>query len=79
MKNIWSEIRDEFCEVSEEGSVITIDAWLTEDDNEEGKVIAKVSKESVEYIDERAKTDIYAQQVINGATAYLVEFEKDNK
>ena len=44
-----------------------IDAFLTPDDNEEGSVIAKVNVNTleVEYIDERAKTDIYAQEMIS--------------
>jgi len=63
--NIWSEIRNDF-EDEEEGKVY-IDAYLTPDDNEEGKVIAKVntSTKEVEYLDDRARTDAYAQEMIN--------------
>ena len=61
--NIWGEIRNDF----EDGDIVHIDAWLTDDDNEPGTVIAKVNvrTKEVEYIDERAKTDSYAQEMIN--------------
>ena len=59
---IWVEIRDDF----EEDGVTYIDAFTTSDDNEEGKVIAKVkSNGEVTYLDDRAKTDSLAQEVIN--------------
>ena len=63
-ENIWSEIRDDF----EDEGYIHIDAWISGNDNEEGKVIAKVriSDNDVTYLDERAKTDKYAQEVIQG-------------
>lgn len=62
-ENIWSEIRSDF----EDEGYIHIDAWKTGNDNEDGKVIAKVriSDNKVTYLDERAKTDKYAQEVIN--------------
>jgi len=43
-----------------------VDAWKTNSDNEEGTVIAKLdlADGTVEYIDEAAKTDEYAQTVI---------------
>ena len=61
--NIWSEIRSNF----EDESIVYIDAWITPDDNEEGTVIAKVNvlTGNVQYIDDRAKTDAYAQEIIN--------------
>ena len=60
--NIWSEIRSNF----EDESIVHIDAWITPDDNEEGRVIAKVNKVTgnVQYIDDRAKPDLYAQEII---------------
>ena len=63
--NIWSEIRSDF----QEGDIVFIDGFLTPDDDEEGKVIAKVNvrTKEVEYIDDRAKTDKYAQEEINEA------------
>jgi hypothetical protein len=61
-KNIWSEIRRNY----EDEGIVHIDAWTTPDDNEEGTVIAKVDTKTgkVEYIDKRAKTDAYAQEII---------------
>ncbi len=46
---------------------ITIDAWETNDDNEEGKVIAVVNKTTKEpyYIDSRARYSEMAQRAIN--------------
>ena len=65
--NIWSEIRSNF----EDESIVHIDAWITPDDNEEGMVIAKVNKVTgnVQYIDDRAKTDTYAQEIIKEVLA----------
>lgn len=43
-----------------------VDAWETDNDNEKGTRIAKIdfADGTVEYIDEDAKTDEYAQKVI---------------
>lgn len=62
-KRIWSEIRNNF----ESDGIVFIDAWVTSSDNEAGKTIAKIdlSTKKVEYIDKRAITDIYAQEIIN--------------
>lgn len=59
----WSEIRNDFCD-EEEGKVY-IDAWSTYDD-EEGIVIAKVNyrTKEIEYLEDSARTDEYAQEVI---------------
>ena len=61
-QSIWGEIRNDF----EDKGIVHIDAFLTDDDNEEGKVIAKVNvrTKEVEYIDDRARTDPYAQEMI---------------
>jgi len=58
----WVDIRNNF----QDGDIIYIDAWTTESDDEGGKVIAKVNVQTkeVEYLDERAKTDSYAQTSI---------------
>lgn len=68
MKNIWSEIRNDF----EDDGQVHIDAWITSDDDEQGKVIAKISIETgeVTYLDERARTDKNAQEAINEAILY---------
>ena len=60
----WREIRNDYCD-EEEGKVY-IDAWKTSNGNEEGKVIAKVDYKTkeIEYLNEAAKTDEYAQEVI---------------
>ncbi len=62
---IWSEIRADF----EDDGYIFVDGWLTENDDEEGKTIAKINIKSDEvmYVDERAKNDSYAQEVISEA------------
>ena len=64
MENIWGEIRWDYV-----GDFICIDAWLTDDDMEEGKVIAKIDLVTgeVTYNDDRAKTDVYAQELIQEA------------
>jgi hypothetical protein len=60
--NIWSNIDTAF-EDEEEG-LIYVDAWVGNE--EDGQVIAKVNSTTGEviYIDERAKTDRYAQNMI---------------
>lgn len=61
----YGEIRNDFYDDVEQK--VYIDAWFTEDDNEEGVVIAKVNYKTkeVEYLDNDAKTDSYAQEIIN--------------
>lgn len=68
MERIWSEIRNDF----EDDGFVHIDAWTTSDDNEDGRVIAKINIETgeVTYLDERAKTDKIAQEAINEAILY---------
>lgn len=68
----WSEIRINFFD--EEEKKWYVDAWLTDDANEEGAVIAKIDLYTgiVEYLDEDAKTDEYAQKEIR-------EFLKDGE
>jgi hypothetical protein len=62
MENIWGEIRNDH----EDDDITMIDAWLTDDDNEEGAVIAEVNRATGEitYKDDRAKTDPLAQELI---------------
>ena len=61
----WREIRCDF--FNEEEEKYYVDAWKTGNDNEEGKVIAKIdlANGTVEYLDEDARTDEDAQVVIN--------------
>lgn len=63
----WAEIRNDNYDVEER--CICIDAWQTLNGNEEGKVIAKVyiDEAKVEYLDEDARTDVYAQEIIDEA------------
>ena len=62
--SIWSEIRNNYC--NDDTKEVYIDAFLTDYSLEEGTVIAKISLETmkVEYLDEDAKTDSYAQEII---------------
>ena len=76
MERIWGEIRNDF----EENGVVSIDAWVTPDDNEEGTVIAKVrlSDGAVEYLDDRAIKDKYAQEMIMDALIPVIgNFDKN--
>lgn len=61
----YGEIRnDYYCDIDETN--VYIDAWFTADDNEEGVVIAKINYKTkeIEYLDNDARTDEYAQEVI---------------
>ena len=61
----YAEVRSDFFDEIEE--VQTVDAWMTSNDNEEGRVIAKIHLDTkqVEYIDTDARYDDYAQEVIS--------------
>lgn len=58
----WTEIKNDYTD----GIETTIDAWETTDDCEEGKVIAVIihKTKEVEYKDDDARTDAYAQEKI---------------
>lgn len=60
----WKEIRCTFFNAMEQKYMV--DAWETDNDNEKGTRIAKIdfADGTVEYIDEDAKTDEYAQKVL---------------
>ena len=60
----WAEIKSDYYDDEEEKQYV--DAWLTDDGNEEGKVIAKINlaTKEVEYLDSDARYDEYAQEVI---------------
>jgi hypothetical protein len=62
--SIWGEIRNDFND--EDKGIAHIDAYLTDDDNEEGRILATINTNTgdVHYYDERAKTDSYAQEMI---------------
>jgi len=59
--SIWSNI-----DIFNTDTYIYIDSWLTRNVDEEGIAIAKIDKntEEIIYIDNRAKTDEYAQKEI---------------
>ncbi|MGN0485553.1 MAG: hypothetical protein ACI4HI_18595 [Lachnospiraceae bacterium] len=71
-KEYWAEIRNDY----EDEGLRYIDAWTTDDDEEEGEVIAVVDMYSgrVIYHDPRARIDTVAQQVISS----VVEEAKEN-
>jgi len=61
----WKEIRNDYFDEDEQ--CVYIDAWLTDDDNEEGKVIAKVYVDGeigTVYLDKDAEFDFEAQESI---------------
>lgn len=60
----YSEVRSDFFDEEEQKQYV--DAWLTDDDNEEGESIAKIDLATgqVEYLDPDARYDEYAQEVI---------------
>lgn len=62
-KRNWSEIK---CDYYNGEGFWTVDAWVTDDENEEGKVIAVIDDISgnVYYIDATARYDAYAQEII---------------
>lgn len=74
-KSIYGEIRNDYFDDIE--NKWFIDAWKTDDDNEEGTVIAKIDHDTLDvtYIDPAAKTDVYAQEVITETIAHI----KNNK
>jgi len=83
--NKWMAIQNEFIDESgfEEGYVVmSIDAWITNDENEEGKVIAEIkldlssNETTVTYKDEDAKTDSYAQEMIREGIETLKEYNE---
>lgn len=67
----WAEIRNDYFEDNK----LFIDAWLTDDGDEEGNVIAKIDVDTkeIEYLDEDAKTDEYAQEIINESLIELCQ------
>ena len=60
----WREIRNDYVD---DDNVLYFDAWLTDDDNEEGRVIAKLNLDNMmlEYLDGHARKDYYALECID--------------
>ena len=76
----WAEIRNNYYDDTEHK--VYIDAWETEyDDNEEGTVIAKVNYKTkeVEYLDNDARTDAYAQEIINETLKQIDDGDFENR
>ena len=75
----WAEIRNNYYDDTEHK--VYIDAWETEyDGNEEGTVIAKVNYKTkeVEYLDNDARTDAYAQEIINETLKQIDDGDFEN-
>ena len=74
--NIWSQINNEY----EHDYELHIDAWESDDENENGKVIAKINTitKEVTYLDERAKSDGYAQTIINESIRDMRETQRSS-
>lgn len=74
----YGEIRNDFYD--DEEQKVYIDAWFTEDDNEEGIVIAKVNYKTkeIEYLDNDARTDDYAQEIINETLSEIDNGDYEN-
>jgi hypothetical protein len=70
--SIWSEIYSDFIDYDE----IYIDAYKA--DRDEGRTIAKIDilRGNVIYIDRRAKTDSFAQEVIKDAINDITEEQR---
>lgn len=75
VSNGWSEIRCDYLCEDRDDRFWRVDAWKTDDDNEEGKVIAYIDDLTLRvlYIDPVARTDEYAQEVIRDRIEELRE------
>lgn len=71
----WAEIRNNYSD----DEYVYIDAWETDDDNEEGTVIAliNIKTKEVGYIVNAARSDDYAQEIINEALSDIDNGEYD--
>lgn len=87
-KSKWGEISNNYIEDADEGfHVLHIDAWKTNDGNEEGVVIAKligIQKDDkphvyLSYQDPEARIDPYAQEVIKEADKKLRDYLSGKK
>ena len=71
-KNHWAEIRTDY----EDDFFRRVDAWKTDDDNEEGEVIAQVDMLTgrIVYINLLARIDEAAQEAIRSLVCILSGF-----
>lgn len=66
----WAEIQCNYFD--EEEQAWMVDSWKTKKEDEESLAVAKIAKDgTVTYLDERAKTDAYVQDVIRERLAKL--------
>lgn len=63
MKRKWQQVNNHFFDEREQAYYI--DAWKTNNPEEEGRVIAKVFKDKVVYFNENAKVDFVVQECIS--------------
>ena len=70
MQRHWAAI---ICDHNNGEGFWIVDAWETDDENEEGKSIAVIDEisKNVYYIDPIARTDYYAQEVIQDVLANI--------
>ncbi|WP_078598598.1 hypothetical protein [Evansella clarkii] len=81
----WAEIRNDYIEEDGVFHVLHVDAWRTDDDNEETEVIAKlvgINKDGkshiyLSYHNPDAQIDPYAKEVIQEADKLLREHLND--
>lgn len=78
MKSIWKQVKSSH--VDEKGNT-HIDAWLTDDQMEDGRTIAIINKKgtSVRYLDDRASSDSLALKVTGEALHKVIENSLDWK
>lgn len=77
-QSIWGEIR---CDYLNPEGYWTVDAWTTDDDNDEGTVIAAIDSETAKvfYVDGCAKSDPYAQEVIGNKIREIRMEQEDRR
>lgn len=85
-QSFWSEIRNDYIDESDVKNgfaEMVIDAYKTDDDNEQGESIAKILaiktdngvRTKVVYIDNIARIDNYAQEIITEGINIMKNFE----
>lgn len=72
MKSIWKQVKSSH--VDDKGNT-HIDAWLTDDQMEDGRTIAIINKKgtSVRYLDDRASSDSLALKVTGEALVSIIK------
>lgn len=68
---MYAELRRDYH--NEEENYITIDGWKTDDDNEEGEIVAFVYPERVVYVDNGARLNEEVNELIKEAQEELRE------